>query len=64
MRGWIGNSVAKKGGAITVLVRFPEGTLGVVKAVFEAGVSVIDALGTKVDEILAESFEINGEWGI
>ena len=56
MRGWTGDGVAKTGGAIAVLVRFPEGTLGVVKAGFEVGVSVIEALVAKVDEMLVESF--------
>ncbi|KAI4617547.1 uncharacterized protein J4E87_008183 [Alternaria ethzedia] len=56
MRGWTGDGVAKTGGAIAVLARYPEGTMGVVKATFEAGVSVVDALCTKVDEMLAASF--------
>ncbi|KAI4715064.1 hypothetical protein J4E89_000750 [Alternaria sp. Ai002NY15] len=56
MRGWTGDGVAKKGGAIAVLARYPEGTTGVVKATFDAGVSVVDALCTKVDEMLAASF--------
>jgi hypothetical protein len=56
MRGWTGDGVSKTGGAIAVLVRYPEGTMGVVKATFEAGVSVVDALCTKVDEMLAASF--------
>ena len=48
--------MAKTGGAIAVLARYPEGTMGVVKATFEAGVSVVEALCTKVDEMLAASF--------
>jgi len=56
MRGWTGDGVAKTGGAIAVLARYPEGTTGVVKATFEAGVSVVDALRTKVDGMLAASF--------
>ncbi|KAI4699932.1 hypothetical protein J4E81_003965 [Alternaria sp. BMP 2799] len=56
MRGWTGDGVAKTGGAIAVLARYPEGTTGVVKATFDAGVSVVDALCTKVDEMLAASF--------
>jgi hypothetical protein len=55
MRGWTGDGVSKTGGAIAVLVRYPEGTMGVVKVIFEAGVSVVDALCTKVDEMLAVS---------
>jgi hypothetical protein len=56
MRGRTGDGVTKTGGAIAVLVRFPEGTLGVVKAGFEAGASVVAALVAKVDDMLAESF--------
>jgi hypothetical protein len=56
MRGWTGDGVAKTGGAIAVLVRFPEGALGVVKATFEAGTRVVDALIAKLDEMLAKSF--------
>jgi hypothetical protein len=56
MRGWTGDGVGTAGGAIAVQVRFPEGTLGVVKATFEAGTSVVEALVGKVDGMLAESF--------
>jgi hypothetical protein len=56
MRGWTGDGVANTGGAIAVLVRFLEGTLGMVKANFEAGTSVVEALVGKVNEMLAESF--------
>jgi hypothetical protein len=56
MRGWTGDGVANTPGAIAVLVRFPERTLGVVKANFEAGTSVVETLVGKVDEMLAERF--------
>ena len=35
--GWTGNGVAKSGGAIAVLVRYPEGTRGIMKASLQAG---------------------------
>lgn len=56
MRGWTGDGVGKNGGAIAVLVRYPEGTMGVIKAVFEEGANVMDMLSMKVDELLSEAF--------
>ncbi|KAG9191022.1 hypothetical protein G6011_09110 [Alternaria panax] len=61
-RGWTGDGVAIKGGAIAVLVRYPEGAMGVVKATFEAGVGVIDVLYTKVDDMIAENFWKKQQW--
>jgi hypothetical protein len=55
-RGWTGDRVATTSGVIAVLVRYPEGMMGVVKATFEAGMTVVDALCMKVDEMLAENF--------
>ena len=54
IRGWDGDGVAKSTGVIAVLVRYPEATKGVVKASFEKGADVIEALCAKVDEVLAE----------
>lgn len=55
MRGWTGDG-AKTGGAIAILVRYPEATMGVVTADFEAGAGVIETLSVKVDEMFAEVF--------
>jgi hypothetical protein len=43
-------------GAIAVLVRYLEEFMGVVKATFEAEVTIVDALCTKVDRMIAENF--------
>ncbi|KAF2851464.1 hypothetical protein T440DRAFT_517454 [Plenodomus tracheiphilus IPT5] len=56
MRGWTGDGVGNSGGAIAVLVRYPAGTMGVVKANLETGANVMDTLCAKVDEMLAEAF--------
>jgi len=56
VRGWTGSGVGATGGAIAVLVRYPECTKGVVKATFAANTSVIEALCAKVDEMLADTF--------
>jgi hypothetical protein len=48
--------VATTDGAIAVLVRYPEGFMGVVKATFEAEVTIVDALCTKGDKMIAENF--------
>jgi hypothetical protein len=56
MRGWTGDGVAKTGGAIAVLVRYPEGTMDVFKTTFKASVSAVDALCMKVDVMLVASF--------
>ena len=55
MGGWTGEGVAKSGGAIAVLVRYPEGTRGILKASLQAGDGVIDSLCAKVDEVLAQA---------
>lgn len=56
MRGWTGSGVDTAGGAIAVLVRYTEGTMGVVKASLEENSSVIETLCAKVDEMLAATF--------
>lgn len=56
MRGWTGEGAAGTGGVIAVLVKYAEGTMGVVKAEAKNDVSVIDALCEQVDEMLAEAF--------
>ncbi|KAH9877858.1 hypothetical protein J1614_003075 [Plenodomus biglobosus] len=56
MRGWTGDGVGTNGGALAILVRFPEATMGVVKVNLEAGANVMDSLCTKVDAMLAETF--------
>ena len=48
--------MATTDGAIAVLVRYPEGFMGVVKATFEAEVTIVDALCSKVDKMIAENF--------
>ena len=48
--------MATTDGAIAVLVRYPEGFVGVVKATFEAEVTIVDALCSKVDKMIAENF--------
>ncbi|KAL1797715.1 hypothetical protein ACET3X_004321 [Alternaria dauci] len=55
-RGWDGDEVAAKGGAIAVMVHYPEGIMGVVKATIKTGVSVVDALCTQVDKKIAKIF--------
>lgn len=56
MRGWTGDGVGTNGGALAILVRFAEATMGVVKVILEAGANVMDSLCTKVDAMLAETF--------
>lgn len=55
-RGWAGDGVATTDGAIAVLVHYPEEFMGVVKATFEAEVTIVDALCSKVDKMIAENF--------
>ncbi|KAI8931947.1 hypothetical protein NX059_010848 [Plenodomus lindquistii] len=56
MRGWTGDGVEANGGALAVLARYPEATMGVVKVKLDVGANVMDTLCAKVDDMLAEAF--------